>query len=97
MNMNVSLTKELGDFVKEKVTTGRYTSASEVVRDALRLLERQEQENAAKLAVLQRAYQQGLASGDARPLDVEKFKAQARRRHGSTVAGDKSEPRRTLK
>ncbi|MCC7339617.1 MAG: type II toxin-antitoxin system ParD family antitoxin, partial [Bryobacterales bacterium] len=37
--MNVSLTPELEEFVAAKVQTGRYTSASEVVREALRLLE----------------------------------------------------------
>ena len=36
--MNVSLTPELEKFVSAKVETGRYSSASEVVREALRLL-----------------------------------------------------------
>ena len=40
--MNVSLTPELEKFVNDKVASGRYTSASEVVREALRLLEREE-------------------------------------------------------
>ena len=40
--MNVSLTPELERFVQEKVHSGRYTSASEVVREALRLLEEHE-------------------------------------------------------
>lgn len=40
--MNVSLTPELEKFVARKVKSGRYTSASEVVREALRLLEREE-------------------------------------------------------
>ena len=47
--MNVSLTPELEDFVHSKVTSGRYTSASEVVREALRLLENQERERAVHL------------------------------------------------
>ncbi|WP_187399254.1 type II toxin-antitoxin system ParD family antitoxin [Bradyrhizobium paxllaeri] len=38
MNMNVSLTDELSEFVKAKVSSGRYTSASEVVREALRIM-----------------------------------------------------------
>lgn len=41
--MNVSLTPQLEQFVAAKVESGRYTSASEVVREALRLLEEQEQ------------------------------------------------------
>ena len=41
--MNVSLTPELEQFVAEKVKTGRYNSASEVIREALRLLEEREE------------------------------------------------------
>jgi antitoxin ParD1/3/4 len=48
--MNVSLTPELEQFVQTKVQTGRYNSASEVVREALRLLEDHEQARAAQLA-----------------------------------------------
>jgi antitoxin ParD1/3/4 len=40
--MNVSLTPELEKFVEETVATGRYSSASEVVRASLRKLEEQE-------------------------------------------------------
>src|SRR5277367_6746005 len=39
INMNVSLTPELEKFVTTKVESGRYNSASEVVREALRLLD----------------------------------------------------------
>jgi antitoxin ParD1/3/4 len=48
--MNVSLTPELDRFVAKKVESGRYNSASEVVREALRLLEEYDQARAAKLA-----------------------------------------------
>ena len=41
--MNVSLTKELETFVSRKVKSGRYRSASEVIRESLRLLEREDQ------------------------------------------------------
>jgi antitoxin ParD1/3/4 len=37
--MNVSLTPQLEEMIRQKVDTGRYNNASEVVRDALRLLE----------------------------------------------------------
>jgi antitoxin ParD1/3/4 len=47
--MNVSLTPELERFVNDKVKTGRYNSASEVVREALRLLEQHEQARTAQL------------------------------------------------
>ncbi len=41
--MNVSLPPELEQFVADKVKSGRYNSASEVIREALRLLEEREQ------------------------------------------------------
>ena len=44
--MSVSLTPELEQFVSTKVESGRYNSASEVVREALRLLEEQDQAKA---------------------------------------------------
>jgi antitoxin ParD1/3/4 len=43
MNMNVSLTPELETLVNEKVKSGNYNSASEVVREALRLLKEQDE------------------------------------------------------
>ena len=48
--MNVSLTAELEKFVSAKVESGRYNSASEVVREALRLLEEHDQARSAQLA-----------------------------------------------
>ncbi len=60
---NVNLTEELDRFVLKKVKTGRYENASEVVRAALRTLEREEREYEAKLAVLRTAIDEGDASG----------------------------------
>jgi antitoxin ParD1/3/4 len=48
--MNVSLTPELDKFVAAKVESGRYTSASEVVREALRLLEEHDRVRGAQIA-----------------------------------------------
>ena len=48
--MNVSLTPELEELVSTKVESGRYTSASEVVREALRLLEERDLSRTAQLA-----------------------------------------------
>jgi antitoxin ParD1/3/4 len=62
--MNVSLTPELDKFVAEKVESGRYASASEVVREALRLLQEHEQSRAAQLATFNRELQTRLDSLD---------------------------------
>ncbi len=80
MNLNLSLPDELDEFVKARVSTGRYGSADEVVHEALRLMERHEQTEAAKLEWLQNAYQEGIASGDAGDLDFAALKAEARAR-----------------
>ncbi len=60
---NVNLTDELDDFVLAKVESGRYENASEVVRAALRTLEREEQRHEAKLSALRAALDEGDASG----------------------------------
>jgi antitoxin ParD1/3/4 len=60
---NVNLTDELDRFVLSKVKTGRYENASEVVRAALRTLERDEEQYEAKLAALRAAIDEGDASG----------------------------------
>ena len=63
---NVNLTEELDTFVLEKIESGRYENASEVVRAALRTLEREEQQFEAKLAALRAAIDDGDASGIAK-------------------------------
>ena len=82
--MNISLTSELESFVKSKVETGMYRSASEVVREALRLLEEQDEIQSMKLEALRRDVNQGLDSlerGQGKPLDLEVIKAKGRAKH----------------
>ncbi len=57
--MNVSLTPEFESFVDDKLKSGRYTSASEVVRAGLRLLQEQEAEHEARLAALRSDVRKG--------------------------------------
>jgi antitoxin ParD1/3/4 len=68
---NVNLTDELDTFVLAKVESGRYENASEVVRAALRTLEREEHQYEAKLAALRAAIDQGDGSGvaEGNPFD----------------------------
>ena len=63
--MNISLTPELEKFVNDKVKSGRYHSASEVIREGLRLLQEHEQIREVKLAVLREEIHKGWASGQA--------------------------------
>jgi antitoxin ParD1/3/4 len=72
---NVNLTEELDSFVAARVASGRYANASEVMRAALRALERDEQAFEEKMAALQKALEDGLASGDAEPGVFERVRA----------------------
>jgi len=75
--MNVSLTAELEKFVSAKVDSGRYNSASEVVREALRLLEEHDQARAAQLSGLNRELSRRLQTLD-RGHHVSPAEARAR-------------------
>lgn len=75
-NTSFSLGDHFGNFVEAEVATGRYGSASEVVRAGLRLLEDRELHRAA----LRSALIEGEESGPALPFDIEAFLAA---RHGS--------------
>ena len=56
---NVVLTDHQNLFVEQLVSSGRYQNASEVLREGLRLVERIEQENAARLSALKKAIRVG--------------------------------------
>jgi antitoxin ParD1/3/4 len=71
---NINLTDNQDRFVAQALSSGRYQNASEVVRDGLRMLERREAEDAAKLARLRGALAEAegaLAIGDFEDVDVE--------------------------
>ena len=71
---NVVLSQHQHELVESLVKSGRYQNASEVLREGLRLLERQEAEDAAKVAALRQAAEQGwsdLASGHFDEVDDE--------------------------
>jgi antitoxin ParD1/3/4 len=78
MTININLPPQLEAMVRQKVASGRYASASEVVREALRLLEHQERLRDAKLEQLRRDIEDGLASGEAEPWDADGLRHEAR-------------------
>lgn len=74
MSINVSLTPHLEELVQERVRSGRYSSASEVVRAALRLLEAHDREHEARLLQLRADVGAGLRQldqGKSLPLDAD--------------------------
>ena len=90
MPSSYTLGEHYEGLIRSLVGSGRYASASEVVRDSLRLLEEREDMRAAKLAALKRAIDDGLASGAPEPLDLEAIKAQAREKRRAAGKGSDS-------
>lgn len=92
--MNVSLTPTLENLVQQKVATGLYNSASEVIREALRLLEERDELRKVKLGALRKDISVGLdqlergevSEYDDRSLDTlaADVKARGRKRLAAT-------------
>jgi antitoxin ParD1/3/4 len=78
-NTSISLGDHFEGFIDEQVQSGRYGSASEVIRASLRLLEERE----GKIGALRQALIDGENSGDAGELDMRRIKAKARKRSGA--------------
>ena len=81
--MNVSLSRQLQGFIEKKVRTGRYQTASEVVREGLRLIEDRDTQRALELRRLREDIKVGLDQvdkGQVAPLDVKKIKTEGRKR-----------------
>ena len=78
--MNISLTPQLETLVKSKVESGLYGSASEVMRDALRLLEVRDRRQFQRIEELRTEIKKGLNSGEPTTLDVSAIKARGRKR-----------------
>jgi len=74
-NTSVTIGEHFTDFIATQVSTGRYGSASDVVRAGLRLLEDHE----AKVRALELALIEGEESGEPQPFDFDEFKARKRR------------------
>jgi antitoxin ParD1/3/4 len=89
-SMNVSLTPELEQLIHRKVESGRYLSASEVVREALRLLEERDQIQSIRREEIRKEIRIGLEQADrgaVAPLDAEATLARDRGRRGTMVGG----------
>ena len=85
MGMNVNLTPQLEDLVRRQglCASGLYTSASEVIREALRLLEEQDRLREVKLGRLREDIRKGLDSGPSEAWDAAQTKREARARRTS--------------
>jgi antitoxin ParD1/3/4 len=66
--LSISLTEELAREVEAAVTSGDYSTASEVVRDALRSWKQDRADRTAAIRRLRRLWEEGLASGEPVPM-----------------------------
>lgn len=76
--MDVHLAGDLERRVQEKMQSGRYGSADEVLREALQALEERDQELEARATAFQVAIVERLASGPATPMDFAALKRRLR-------------------
>lgn len=76
--LTISLSPHQLDTLQSAVASGSYASASEVVRDALRLWEQREEFRNVELEALRRAYDEGRASGEGRHQSAADFLAQVK-------------------
>jgi antitoxin ParD1/3/4 len=94
---NVNLTDHFDRFVETGVASGRFSNASEVVREGLRLLEQREQEDKAKLKWLRAAAKAGIADierGDHTTIrssrEMKDFIQQAGKEASAEVAAERT-------
>jgi antitoxin ParD1/3/4 len=80
MATSYTLGAHFEEFIKRLIESGRYSTASEVMRDGLRLMEEREQLRAAKMDALRKAIQMGLDSGPAEDFDIDDIKQRGRQR-----------------
>jgi antitoxin ParD1/3/4 len=82
MATSYSIGKHFESFIESLLESGRYSTASEVMRDGLRLVEEREQRRQAKLEALRAEIQKGFDSGPAEDVGdmFERIKAEGRKR-----------------
>lgn len=88
--MNISVTPELEELIDRKVKTGMYNSASEVVREGLRLLKERDELIEARLREVKREVQRGYdsaADGTVAEWNVDQFKDKVRTRSSNGNKG----------
>jgi len=84
--MNISITPELEELIAKKVKTGMYNSASEVIREGLRLLKEQDELKELRLKELKKEIQKGYdsaANGNGAEWNLAQFKDKVRLRRSN--------------
>ncbi len=89
MATSYSVGKHFEGFIQSLLESGRYSTASEVMRDGLRLIEEREERRKAKLEALRAEIQKGLDSGPAREFDPKTLAAEIKARGRQRLAAAK--------
>jgi antitoxin ParD1/3/4 len=89
MNMatSYSIGKHFEGFIESLIKSGRYSTASEVIRDGLRLIEEREQSREVKLEALRAAIQEGLDS-PSEEVDIDEWIEDVKRRGRERLAAE---------
>ena len=87
--ISIALTEELASEVENAVASGDYASTSEVIRAALRDWKTERARREAEIAGVRRLWQEGLASGEPRPLTDDWFAGIRRRARAQLGDGDR--------
>jgi antitoxin ParD1/3/4 len=82
--LSISLPTEMAAMLRERVAKGEYGSASEAIRDALRVWRDRKDRAGLEIETLRRLWQDGIASGPGRYASIEEIKAAARARRATT-------------
>jgi antitoxin ParD1/3/4 len=95
MATSYSIGKHFEEFIASLIASGRYSTASEIIRDGLRIIEEREQRREAKLEWLRAAIQEGLDS-PAEEVDIKEWiddvKARGRQRLAAGIDGEQDTP-----
>lgn len=76
--LSVALPAPMADAVRRAVDAGEYASASEVIRDALRLWESRRHLRERDIEIVRQRWDEGKASGRAGPLDIKRIVTEER-------------------
>jgi putative addiction module CopG family antidote len=84
MTTKINLTPHFEDMIRQKVASGFYASANEVIREALRLMEKQDHARAIKLEQLRKDIREGLDSGKSTPWNPQEIQPQRQHKKGDS-------------
>ena len=89
MATSYSIGKHFEAFIESLIASGRYSTASEIIRDGLRMIEEREQDREAKVEWLRAAIQEGFDSGPGREVDPKKLAEEVKARGRQRLAAER--------